>query len=454
MGVSTNPPAEAPGGPTGPTRSVWTTHGPETWPAPPDWMSHTALRGIETCPLRWGLRQGVYPEVWSGTGYPPSPAGATVAGHLVHVALERIVREVAAAREAQADTGDPMAVVVGALRALGGISAVLEGVISETVETWESNPRISPRATELASDLQRQIPALRPRVQHFLNRVDVTRIRLPRSSRAGARGVDGEESTPRPLMPGLYAEVPLFNDELGWYGKADLLRVGAAEDAPDDSEIVDFKMGQPKPDHALQLRIYALLWAREKRRNPAGRRVRRLTVLYGSGPVEVPAPVTDAELEGFAQELASRTAQARAAIQQHPPEARPSRDACEWCDVRHMCAAYWAPATRGLITTTQEAPRHQVDAGVQIVGKQGAWSWIARVVEVGALSDHVTVGARVLVRARPHDIHLASLMSVGAGFRILAAQFVAPSEESGGLPVLSLTRATEAFASASFQESV
>jgi hypothetical protein len=436
---------------TEPPRSVWTTRGPTEWPPPPKRMSYTTLRDIETCPLRWSLRQGTYPDAWSGTGYPPSPAGATIAGHVVHEALERIVRAVSAAREAQPagrdaypNTSDPMVLVVEALRALGGISAVLEGVIRETVHGWESNPRLRPRAKELASDLQRQLPALRPRVQHFLNRVDLPWVRPPVGSSAGAPGGDPQKDFARALAPGLYAEVPLINDELGWYGKADLLRVGA-DVACNDSEIVDFKTGLPKPDHALQLRIYALLWAREKRHNPRGRRVRKLTVLYGSGPVEVPAPITDGELDGIAEELALRTAEARAATQHHPPEARPSRSACEWCDVRHMCPAFWAPTTRGLIAGFDETPRYQVDAGVQILGKQGAWSWIARLQEFGALSDGIVVGDRVLLRARPHDVHFASLMTVDARLRILSAQFVVPSEESGGLPVLSLTRTTEAF---------
>jgi hypothetical protein len=95
---------------------------------------------------------------------------------------------------------------------------------------------------------------------------------------------------------------------------------------------------------------------------------------------------------------------------------------------------------------SNEPTRLQADAGVQIMQKQGAWSWIARVEEVGALSDDVSVGARLLLRARPNDMHFASMMPVGARLRILAAQFVAPSEESGGFAVLSLTRSTEAFA--------
>lgn len=432
-----------------PSRSIWTTQGPTSWPSLPARMSYTTLRDIETCPLRWALRQGEYAGLWKEKGYPPAPAGATIAGHVVHVALERIVRAVGATRQGLADDhgagdGDPMALVVGALRSLGGVSAVLEGVIQETVSGWESNPRLRPRAKELANELQRQLPALRPRVQQYLNQVDRSRLR-PRREVSGAGAGEQEERSVRPLAPGLHAEVPLVNDELGWYGKADLMRIGAEAEATGGDEIVDFKTGLPKPDHAFQLRIYALLWAREVRRNPAGTRARKLTVLYGSGPVGVPAPITDDDLDGVTNELAARTTQARAAVQQHPPGARPSREACEWCDVRQMCPAYWAPTVRAAIAPTTEPSRHLIDAGVRIVQRQGAWSWVALVGEVGALSEDVAVGARVLLRARPHDEHFGSLISVGKRLRIIAAQYVDPSEESGGLGVLSLTRATEGF---------
>jgi hypothetical protein len=178
---------------------------------------------------------------------------------------------------------------------------------------------------------------------------------------------------------------------------------------------------------------------------PNGGRARRLTVLYGSGPVDVPAPITDEDLDGVANELAGRTAQARAAVQHHPPVPRPSREACEWCDVRQMCPVYWAPCTRAAIAPTPESSRHLVDAGLQVVQRQGAWSWVALVREVGALSDDVAVGTRVLLRARPHDVHFEMLISVGKQLRVVGAQYVAPSEESGGLAVLSLTRATEGF---------
>lgn len=452
MASTKRAPAGQQDAPTGVTtetvRSVWTTQGPATWPSPPALMSYTALRDIETCPLLWGLRQGDYADVWAGKGYPPAPTGATLAGHVVHVALERVVRAAGQARDSLAgDPGDadPMALMVTALRALGGISAVLDAVFRETVTEWESNPRLSPRAKEFANELQRQLPSLRLRVQHFLNHVDLGRLRAAGRTTCGSEGGSREQRVPLPLAPGLHAEVPLVNEALGWYGKADLLRVGAEAGAAGGDEIIDFKTGLPKPEHAFQLRIYALLWARESRRNPTGRRARKLTVLYGGGPVDVPAPTTDQELDNVAQEIVARTAEARSLTEQHPPPARPSREACEWCDVRQMCPAFWAPATRASIAPASAPSRQQADVGVQIVQRQGTWSWVAIVREVGALSDEIVVGTRVLMRARPHDEHLASLIVAGGLLRITGAQLVPPSDESGGLSVLSLTRSTEAF---------
>lgn len=428
---------------------MWTTAGPTSWPSPPAMMSYTTLRDIEMCPLRWGLRQGEYAAIWAGKGYPPALAGATIAGQVVHAALERIMRAVSAVHGTLAGDqvlGDSnaMMLVVEALRSLGGISAVLKDTIRETVSSWGSNPRLQPRMKELASDLQRQIPVLGLRVQHLLSCVDFRSLRVGYAANRADNG-EREDSIVGPLAPGLHAEVPVVNEELAWYGKADLLHMGTDNAATKGDEIFDFKTGSQKPDHAFQLRIYALLWARDKQRKPNGRRACRLTVLYDSGAVDVPAPITDEDLDGIANELAKRTSQARAEAEQHPPSARPSREAREWCDVRHMCNVYWEPATRAAIAPSLGAPRRQVDTGVQILRRQGAWSWVALVREVGALSDDIALGARVLLRARPQEEHFASLISAGSQLRIIGAQYVPPSEESGGLPVLSLARTTEGF---------
>jgi hypothetical protein len=376
-----------------------------------------------------------------------------MAGHVVHVALERIVGAVGASvRNEDSDTQSPatpsrfatsedtMALIVRTLKLLGGVSAVLELVLEDTVSDWLSNPRLAPRAQELIAELRRQLPALRQRVQQFLGRLDLAHVRHS-AQESDTRDSGGPT---RPLSPGVYAEVPLVNDDLGWFGKADLLRIGDPVVGEAD-EIIDFKTGSPKDDHALQLRIYALLWAKEKNRNPTGRRVTRLTVLYPTGAADVPAPFTDEEVTLLTDDLITRTEKAYASIRQAPPVATPSREACEWCDVRHMCTAYWAPLIPGGLAQVRDQSRDEADVELHVLASQAAWSWQARVEAVGALSGELPNGARVLVRARPHDTHLASLLMSGTRVRVLGARLLAPSDESGGLPVLGLLRSTEVF---------
>ena len=375
------------------------------------------------------------------------PLGATLAGQVVHIALERIVESI---NSSPVTPEEPHAAVTGAssvyagLRAMGGISAVVETVIADTVNEHRNNPRLAPRLEELGAELRRQVPTLRQRVQQFLSRVDLSGVHPTRTEPVGPTVATLHR---QPLPPGLHAEVPLFNQELGWYGKADLLRIGIGADSPSD-EIIDFKTGLPKPDHALQLRIYALLWARDRDLNPTGRRAQRLRVLYPAGAEDIAAPKTDDALAMVKDELSARTAAALSLIAVHPAQAQPSFDSCQWCDVRHMCSAYWAPTTR-LAGNLIGAPTERLDAGVRILTRQSSWSWQARVEEVGAISDALQVGSKVLVRARPHDDHSGSLVDVGAHIRLLSAYSVAPSEESGGLQVLSLSRSTEAFIVAS-----
>lgn len=459
--------------------SIWTTRAPEAWPKPPSPMSYTVLRDIETCPLRWALRRGYYPGLWSGVGYPSAPPLATVAGQVVHGALERIVRQVGHTPHPNtpspeltpaSDALDSLQRVITALRALGGITAVLESVLTEIVQTWVGNPRLTPRVLEWEAELRRQLPALRQRVQQLMAQVDIGRASLA-SEVLEADGAGSAIATPRSrpprvpvraLLPGVYAEIALNNPELDWYGKADVLRIPAPHSAGPSGpqprggcEIIDFKTGVAKEEHALQLRIYALLWARESRLNPSGRPATQLTLVYRSGSVAVVPPASGDELDALEAEVRARSLGAREAVATHPPLPRPSRTACEWCDVRQMCAAYWAPATRMTMSDAPGSPATQLtpavdsdvvtDVELAILSSQGPWSWLARVTALGALTAQIPLGSRLLVRARAHDPHFGRLLGVGARVRVVGARHFAPSEESGGLSVIALTRSTEAF---------
>lgn len=448
--------------------AIWTTGAPAAWPDPPRRMSYTLLRDIEACPLRWALRRGEYPDVWAGEGYPSAPPLATLAGQIVHGALERILRAVGRSSNDRSGSistqtsDDPLARVVAALRALGGITAVLESLLTDIVRDWTGNPRLAPRAREWESELRRQLPALRLRVQQLLSQVQVGNVASmvvksePVPSNADLH--EGE-SVPRALAPGIYAEVPLNDLELSWYGKADLLRLepqGGNGDTPGECEIVDFKTGEPKEDHSLQLRIYALLWARDRRLNPGGKLASRLTLIYQTGALSVPPPTDDAELSALSAQLRERSTGAQATVGDNPPEARPSKVPCEWCDVRHMCRAYWEPATRSAMTNSVEsglppsAPPTSAlggtaDVELSILKEQGVWSWLGRVTATGALAVEIPKDSVVLVRARAHDAHFRRFFSDGTRVRVIAGQYLSPTEESGGLPVIALTRSTEAF---------
>jgi len=439
-------------------------------------MSFTVLREIEICPLRWSLRRAAYAEVWSDVGYPGAPRLGALAGQVVHGALERIIQEVqrlsdhAPEVESCAPTRevvvDGVAAVVSALRTLGGITMVLENVLASVVRPLYANPRAESRLAEYEQELRRQLPLLRQRVQQLLGQVDVSNISKARAAdgtdgtadRSGVSRSASEQNRANAdsaLGPGLYAEVSLSNPTLDWYGKADLIRIDG-----EICEIIDFKTGAVKADHELQLRIYALLWHRDMRRNPSARRATHLTLVYPSGRVSIAAPTTE-ELDDLANEVAERSAAAHAAIASTPPEARPSRAACEWCDVRQMCERYWESETRATIderpsdATAVDAIENPpgpvngraeaADVELRILGIQGEWSWNAMVTAVGALSVGLIPGTRVLVRARPRDIFFSRLLRAGNRVRIIGAQHLAPSEESAGRPVIALGRSTEAF---------
>src|SRR5215470_12895945 len=70
----------------------WTTVAPSAWPAPPKEMTVSALSEIEACPRRWALASAEYHDLWAGRGYPPKPALSSLAGSVVHFAIETITK--------------------------------------------------------------------------------------------------------------------------------------------------------------------------------------------------------------------------------------------------------------------------------------------------------------------------------------------------------------------------
>lgn len=463
------------------TQEFWVALGPTAWPAPPSPMSFSTLRDIEGCPRRWALRRATYAFNVEKSGYPQRLSRAAVAGAIVHRALERVVAMMKETRnplvrsnpksEATGEPSPDVNVVFQALRALGGISNLLDGVLSDLAQEWVANPRVKAHGQELKAEMRRELPSLRERVKHLLQNIDtkagssdwpnhVSRVTSSNSLLATTAQLGVREPViaaapfpgPAQLGPGLHSEVPLFNAELDWFGKADLIRI-----ADDECSIVDFKTGVEKEDHYTQILAYALLWIRDERVNPRRIPVTNLSVVYSDKTVVLDAP-DSAETKKLAKDLAKRSGDARQAVSLTPPPALPSREECEWCDVRQLCSVYWDAGTRRLIDAAAELRSletfgidnavelaHLADLELGITARQGEWSWHARILQTGALTKEFDVGSEVLLRARPGDHFAGTVVSQGMRVRVIGAHIVDASEESANRPVAILGRSSEVF---------
>ena len=311
------------------TAAFWTVRAPDAWPPPPRRFSFSALREVEVCPRRHALRRATYGDAWRGRTYPDPLSPAAAEGRVVHGALEHLVEAVV-----EAGASGP-ADVVGILRGAGGYVAFVRAGIDREAASWRENPRAARAAQDLAAHFHRRAYDLAAHVQRLF--ALVVAQGLPPAGVAPLKTDGSSPPTGRAeraaLDAGAHPEVWLQADDLGFHGIADLVVAGR-----EGADLYDYKTGAPKLEHADQLGLYALLWAHDRARNPEGLPVRRLTVVYGSGAVDVPPPT---DLGTLARATAARCDAARADLTESPPPARPTPDTCGWCPVRHLCTDYW-----------------------------------------------------------------------------------------------------------------
>jgi hypothetical protein len=209
----------------------------------------------------------------------------------------------------------------------------------------------------------------------------------------------------------------------------------------DNCEINDFKTGDPSEEHANQLRIYALLWARDTTHNPSGRLASRLRLLYSAKVQEV-SPPSEGELVQLEQELAQRTDAASALLAERPPPARPTVDACAWCDVKHLCTKFWEQQTQTRLFGLQRPLPTRADVEAQVTQQLGESSWRGKL----SVQSVLDPGSQVLLRANPQDTHFSSLIHTGRSYRMLDTYVMPATEESAGLPIVTLNSRSELFA--------
>ena len=288
-------------------------------------MSFSALRDIEECPRRWGLKNATFPQFVGVSGYPTKPSVPAFRGLVIHSVLEEILRRSAGEKEKTLG-----ARVVHVLREGGGLSLIVQDQAESILKKYNRNPR----AQYLSAVIQRQpefFSQVRVAAQKTLR--GLASVRMDATSSGGSAQTDHAPEN-RSWQRGLRSEVPLHGPS-EWYGKADLIVFDG-----DSVRIDDFKSGKPKDHDEEQLRVYAWLFWRDKKWNPAGLAPTDLVLRYRSGNVALPTPSVEA-LEKLEEDVLERTRSARQLIGSGSYPARVDDGHCPFCPVRQMCERYW-----------------------------------------------------------------------------------------------------------------
>jgi hypothetical protein len=361
------------------------------------------------------LAHGDYTSALGVKEYPRRLRKRTIAGQVTHLALQKIadcLRE--AGCVGPQDSGVP-----AALRELGGISRVLETCRDDVLGTLVGNPRAEPYADVLRDDLARRLPTLRQQVQGTLQRIFGS-SEPPPGAGQGDRTPSGGA-----LSDGFYTEVRLAPNDLPWIGWADAIKLG-----PGHCEIIDYKTGVVEEMHREQLRLYALLWARDSTLNPSGRLATHLTIVYPSESQSVDAP-TEADLAAMEASLEGLGARVTTALRTVPPPPSVATDSCRFCDVKHMCPEYWEPESRPKLR--EEPPAVVRSLELAVADRRGVRSWSVNVM----FDPFIEAGADAILVGSPH-INVRP----GTRLRVIDCRVEAADQD---IPLIHIGPTTEVF---------
>ncbi len=199
-----------------------------------------------------------------------------------------------------------------------------------------------------------------------------------------------------------------------------------------DVAIVDFKTGTAKEAHEQQLLLYALLWARDEVRNPKGRLATRLILQYAGQTRNVDAPNSHS-LAVLEKELEHRSTAIQNALKVIPPVANVSDETCCFCDVRHLCGAYWRSGSKAL---QANGARTHIDCEVALQRKIGYSTWQAT-----SLFANVTEFPKALT---VHFSDSSASDGLQEGDRLRIVQTGIENADSN-LPIITVRPTTEVF---------
>ena len=340
----------------------WSITAPNYWRPAPQAMSFSALQQIEACPLQWALLHAKYANLGNAGGYPKSSNFSALRGSVLHRTLAVVIRGLVAA--GCTGLGDRQAIAV--MKSMGGFTALISRTVDDVLAGEADNFRMRAHQSSLRLRFVRELPEIRERLQFLLSRLRVE----PGAARRRTTSRTLRTTAPsRGIGNGVYHEVVLRSQRLGWTGTADLIEV-----AESHVQITEFKTSEYSELHMAQLYTYAVLWRCDERLNPSRRLANRLVVSYPEKDVLVPQLAPE-ELSRREKELLERTQAALIECAQVPPRAKPDPSTCPHCQVRQLCATYWTASC----IRNSESPEstHSVDCEIRIISPRGPRSWNA-----------------------------------------------------------------------------
>ncbi len=408
--------------------NMWFVELPEKFGSPPERMSASTLKEIESCPRKYALRRAAYPKIWNGFGYPSKPTLKGLEGIIVHSSIEQIVK---ALKHADCPSISDE-IFVKTMRSLNGYSGVLENQLEKISNELIANPRLNYKGSQIIYNLKDSFPLLREQLQGQISK-------LTFENEAKTTNYSNFDNSIHSLSNGIHSEVELNAPDLGWYGKVDYLHLSA-----DKCEIADFKTGERKPEHIFQINIYNMLWILDKKQNPNSVPITRLTLSYKNGDLEIP-PLVDYEVEDFIAEVKQRTSSAKSQILQLTPEAKPSVDNCKYCFVRQLCTAYWTQDTQNFLEeeslrlTAQK--KNYIDIEIQLENSIAEHLWYAKTLICGNIAPQT----QLLVRFAPSNLQFPVELKSGLQLRLLDVSLLQQKDEELSVQTVSANWQSEIF---------
>lgn len=399
---------------------------PTAWVPPPTEMSPSLLNELEDCPRKWALQHSFYPEIWPGHGYPPKIHMASLIGNISHSSIEKIIKELA--NGYCYSTHDSKAIEV--MRSLGGYTNVINLYIQISIDALKNNPRAAWILDNVQSALFACKDDIRGKIQFILGRTSLDgALTTIKNDGENISGLNQQSALPY----GIYSEVSMHVPRIRWRGRADLLIINDAK-----CELVDFKTGAYSEKHEFQMLVYALLWHQDSVLNPSLRSLTKLTLSYVQEDKQIPVP-TEADLRLLESEIEKRAKKVLDSLSVSPPDPLPNIEKCRFCDVRHLCEAFWKMKINGIHNPS--IPKNQLlDAEITIIKQNSPFSWS---VEING-GPYLIPGITALMRV-PSTHYVAHSAAQRDRLRVLDVNFIQDFTDETNLAVLTLNKFSEVY---------